>query len=260
MSAENDFATRLWRARTRGGVLLRAAADGLDSVTAAYGVQSRMATLAAMPRAGWKVGATSKAPQKLLGTDGPATAPMFRPFCFESPAEVAVFANQDASVEGEFAFRFARDLPPRPGAYGLDEVLAAVDVLVPAIEIVGCRFEGGFAGLGAIRLVADMTAHTAFVSGPKTAEWPKLDLRSHTMSLYKNGKLVAEGSGANVLDGPLSVLQWTANHLSRLGETICAGEIVTTGTCTGVTPVVPGDTVAADFGNLGHVELQLVAA
>jgi 2-keto-4-pentenoate hydratase len=185
---------------------------------------------------------------------------MFRPFCFETPAEIVVFPGQDASVEAEFAFRFDRNLPSRPGAYGLDEVLAAIGVLVPAIEIVGCRLEGGFAGLGAIRLVADMTAHTAFVSGPQTAEWLDLDLVSHPVSLLKNGRLVAEGSGANVLSGPFSVLKWTANHLSERGESICAGDIVTTGTCTGVTPIAQGDTLVADFGDLGRVELRLTGA
>ena len=56
-----------------------------------------------------------------------------------------------------------------PGGYSLDEVLDAVETVMPAIEVVGCRFEGGYDGLGAIRLVADMTAHTAFVSGRGTA-------------------------------------------------------------------------------------------
>ena len=110
-----------------------------------------------------------------------------------------------------------------------------------------------------IRLIADMTAHSAFVSGRGTAAWRELDLSSHAVKLFKNDKQVAEGYGANVLDGPLSVLEWTANHLSLLGQSIKAGEVVTTGTCTGVTPVRPGDMAIADFGNLGQVELQIVA-
>ena len=131
---------------------------------------------------------------------------------------------------------------------------------MPAIEIVGSRFEGGFGGVSTIHTVADMVAHIAFVSGRKTAYWRDLGLRSHSMSLIKNGKMEAEGTGANVLDGPLSVLEWTANHLSRLGQAISAGEIVTTGTCASIVPVVPGDAVVADFGSLGQVELLFVAA
>jgi 2-keto-4-pentenoate hydratase len=174
-----------------------------------------------------------------------------------SPATVPVFANQSPCVEGEFAFRFSRSLPPKSEGYDLEEVLEAVESVLPAIEVVGCRFEGGFDGLGALRLVADATAHTAFVSGELTTEWRDMDLNSHRVAMFRNGEMISEGAGANVLDGPLSVLLWTANHLSRLGESIEAGEVITTGTCTGITPVSPGDIAVADFGSLGKVELRI---
>ena len=260
MSAEDRLVEQLRRTRREGGLVPRSAADCLVSLEAAYAVQSRVANSPNVTQAGWKVGATSAEPQKLLGTNEPATAPMFQPFCFESPATVSVFPGHEASIEAEFAFRFSRALTPKPGDYSLDEVLDAVETVMPAIEVVGCRFEGGYGGLGALRLVADMTAHTAFVSGRDTATWRELDLVSHVVKLFKNDKQVAEGCGANVLDGPLSVLEWTANHLSQLGQSIKAGEVVTTGTCTGVTAVRPGDMAIADFGNLGQVELQIVAA
>ncbi len=260
MSAAADLATALWRARAEGGVIPRQAADGLASVEMAYGVQREITSLAGLSRLGWKVAVTSKAAQQLLGTEVPATAPMFVDHCFESPAEVAVFAGQDASVEGEFAFRFGRDLPPRETAYGRAEVLAAVAALVPAIEVVGCRFAGGFNALGAVRLVADMAANTAWLKGPERKDWRGVDLRSHTLRLHRGGETVAEGVGANVLGDPLNVLEWTANHLSALGDGIKAGEVVSTGTCTGVTPVTAGETLVADFGELGRVEVRVVAA
>ena len=115
MSAVTDLATALWSARTEGGVVPREAAKGLVSVDAAYGVQREIASLAAQPRVGWKVGTTSIAAQRLLGTDAPSTAPMFADHCYESPVEVAVFADQDASIECEFAFRFAREEARRTG-------------------------------------------------------------------------------------------------------------------------------------------------
>ena len=77
------------------------------------------------------------------------------------------------------------------------------------------------------------------------------------MRLYVNGAFVVEGVGANALGDPLNVLEWTANHLSALGDAILAGEIITTGTCTGVTPVSAGDIAVADFGDLGRVEVRI---
>ena len=254
----DELANLLWKARSSGGLVPAEAASGIDSIEAAYGVQRKVEALVAMPRYGWKVGATSQEAQRVLDIEEPATAPMFAPTSFQSPADVAVFAGQSASVESEFAFRFVRDLPNRPTPYSLEEVLDAVDALLPAIEIVGGRFEGGFGGLGPIRLIADMVAHTAFVSGQETADWRGIDLKSHSITLFRNGEKVGEGTGSRVLGDPLLVLHWTANHLVSRGESIKAGQIVTTGTCTGITPVTEEDDVLiADFGALGKVEVKI---
>ena len=258
MSAATDLATALWIARTKGGVIPRAAAEGLASIEAAYSVQREIVSLAALPRVGWKVGATSAAVQRLFGTEEPATAPMFSEHCFDSRAEVAMFEGQNTSIESEFAFRFARDLPPRKTSYDRDEVLSAVASVFPAIEVVGCRFEGGFDNLGAVRLVADMVANTEWVKGREHADWCGMDLKVHPVRLYRDGEPVAEGVGANALGDPLTVLEWTANHLSALGDGIKEGEVVSTGTCTGVTPVAPDETFVADFEELGRIEVRFV--
>lgn len=257
MDHVRDLAARLWHARTGGGTLPRDATDVLDGVREAYGVQREIVTMAGLPRAGWKVGATNDAMQTLFGIDEPASAPMFQPFCLDSPAELAVFADQGTKVECEFAFTFARDLPPRPQRYTRAEVLDAVDALVPAIEVVGCRFAGGFGELGGVRLVSDMTGNSAFVAGPRTDDWRAVDVKACGVRLYVNGAFVVDGVGANALGDPLNVLEWTANHLSALGDPILAGEIITTGTCTGVTPVAAGDVAVADFGGLGRVEVRI---
>jgi len=254
------LAAALWRARCEGGTVLRDAIGGLDTVDGAYAVQREIAALAGLARAGWKVGATSAAAQTLLATQAPATAPLFAEHCHVSPATVSVFAGQDASVESEFAFRFARDLPPREAPYGRAEVVAAVGALMPAIEVVGCHFEGGFRDMGAARLIADMVANTAWVKGEERADWRGLDVKAHPVRLFRDGRPVAEGVGANALGDPLYVLQWTANHLSQQGDGIRAGEVVSTGTCTGVTPVTAGETMVADFGDLGRVEVRITAA
>ena len=258
MNAASDLATALWRARTEGGAISRRAAEGLATVEAAYGIQREIVSLAARPRVGWKVGATSEVAQRLFDIEEPATAPMFGEYCFASPAEVAVFDGQDTSIECEFAFRFARDLPPRETAYGRDEVLDAVATVIPAIEIVGCRFEGGFNDLGAIRLVADMVANIGWLEGRERTDWRAFDLKGHPVRLIRDGEPVAEGVGANALGDPLTVLEWTANHLSALGDGIAAGEVVSTGTCTGVMPVAPGEAFVADFEQLGRVEVRFL--
>jgi 2-oxo-3-hexenedioate decarboxylase len=67
--------------------------------------------------------------------------------------------------------------------------------------------------------------------------------------LFKNGELVEEGTGANVLDSPLRALMHFLVELrSCPGATdLVAGDVVTTGTWTDAWPVTAGENWAAVF-------------
>ena len=107
-------------------------------------------------------------------------------------------------------------------------------------------------------IVAGIAANTEWVKGRERADWRGMDLKGHPVRLYRGGELVAEGVGANALGDPLTVLEWTASHLSALGDGIKAGEMVSTGTCTGVTLIAPDETFVADFEELGRIEIRFV--
>ena len=69
------------------------------------------------------------------------------------------------------------------------------------------------------------------------------------------GALVGVGVGANVLEDPRIALNWFVNELRQNGITLEAGMTVTTGTCATPIPIKAGDTVMADYGPLGHLEI-----
>ena len=62
-----------------------------------------------------------------------------------------------------------------------------------------------------------------------------------------------------VLGDPLASLCWLANDLARRGESLRAGDLVTTGCCTAVIEARPGDRVEADFGSFGRVAVTFVS-
>lgn len=207
---------------------------------------------------GWKIGATAKPVQEKFGTDEPFAGPFFAGTTFASPAQTPWKRYVHRAIESEFAFRFATALPARTTSYGRTEILAAIDALVPAIEIVGPRFNDLLFGR-CPTAIADCAVNAGFVLGAPVAKWRHVDLVTHRVRLAVDGKTVAEGTGAAVLGDPLIVLDWAVNHLNRRGITIEPGQTISTGTTTGIVHLEAGQTAIADFGSLGHVALTMTA-
>ena len=231
-----------------------------------YAVQALLEGRSAEPLFGWKIAATSVAGQAHINVTGPLAGRLLREKAFESGAELTFGVNHMKVAEAEFAFRMGRDLPPRPQPYSVDEVLAAVATLHPAIEVPDSRFDD-FTIVGAPQLIADNACAHQFVLGPATtADWRALDLVQHrvvgTVGEYTvgrpfTGRLTREGKGANVLGDPRVALAWLANELSGLGITLKAGQVVTTGTCLVPLPIQPGDQITMDFGVLGGLAARM---
>jgi 2-keto-4-pentenoate hydratase len=96
------------------------------------------------------------------------------------------------------------------------------------------------------------------VLGPATsAPWRQVDLAAHTLTARRNGAFVAEGRGANALGDPRIALAWVANELTRYGEHLRAGDVVTTGTCVVPFALARGDRIQVDFGAIGKVGLAI---
>ena len=224
-----------------------------------YRVQAEVARLSAQRMFGWKIAATSKAGQQHIGVDGPLAGRLLEKRAFPSGAYVSLQNNIMDVAEAEFAFRMARDLPSRATSYSIDEVIAAVDTMHPAIEIPDSRYRD-FVTAGAAQLIADNACAGYFVFGQAaSADWRQCDLARHPVTVHVNGKLVREGSGENVLGDPRIALTWIANELSLAGDALRRGETITTGTCISPAVVATGDHVVADFGIFGRVETRLVS-
>ena len=222
-----------------------------------YAVQALLEERSASPLFGWKIAATSIAGQKHINVTGPLAGRLLREKVFAPGAELPFGVNHMKVGEAEFAFRMGRDLPPRPQPYSVDEVLAAVETLHPAIEVPDSRFDD-FTIVGAPSLIADNACAHQFVLGPATkSDWRALDLVEHR-AIGTVGDLTREGKGANVLGDPRVALAWLANELSGLGITLKTGEVVTTGTCLVPLPIAPGVEMHADFGALGTVSARIV--
>jgi 2-keto-4-pentenoate hydratase len=252
------LAHHLWDARRRGRSIDRTEYRLPASKEEAYAVQHEIVALSGLQQCGYKIGSTSKEAQAILGTNEPGAGILLSPFLYESPAQVCIVSDHCPAVEAEFAFRFNSDVLPRETPYTTAEISSAIECVTGSIEVVGSRFAGGLGKQGRFLTTADGSANIALVVG-RWHPWQGQDLRQHAVTMTINGVPRGTGTGEHVLGNPLHAISWLAGFLSDAGRGLKAGEIVATGTCTGLHMVGPGVTAIADFGNFGSVEIEFAA-
>ncbi len=254
-----DLAKDLWDARRLGHTISAERDDLPTTKDEAYALQDAVIALSGLARCGYKVGSTSKEAQQHLNTDEPGASVLLAPYVEASPATIGIVTAQMPAVEGEFAFRMGRDLPCRDAPYTMDDITAAIDGVAGAVEVVGTRFAGGLPGKGRFLTTGDCGVNIGLVVG----EWSPYtgqDLRDHGVQVAINGQPKGSGTGSRALNDPLNVMLWLANHLSGRQRGLRAGDIVATGTCTGLDQVTAGDVVTADYGTLGQVRMTFEKA
>ena len=247
----------LFQAR-RDGCWLAGLPEGLapSTVDEGYAIQEAFRALWGAHRvSGWKVGATAKVIMDRFGVSEPFVGPFFDGDLVESPAELAAAQHPYLCVEAEFAFRLGRAITPRPAPYSRDEMVEAIASVMPAWEVIGPRYSSlMFAQVASA--IADCGLNQAMVLGSETKDWRRLHLSRHPVRFLVDGKLKAEGSGAAVMGDPITAMVWTANHFSKRGLTLSAGQIISTGATCGVQFLEPGELAEADFGDLGRISIR----
>ena len=96
---------------------------------------------------------------------------------------------------------------------------------------------------------------TAIALGEAIADWRSRDIANQEVVLNCNGALRRRGTAADAIDHPIVPLTWLANELSRTGIGLKAGQMISTGTLTGMLAPKAGESYVADFGPFGSVTL-----
>ena len=202
---------------------------------------------------GHKVGLTSKAMQRSSQIDEPDYGHLFDSMMIADGAKIAHANYCRPRVEIELAFILGRQLKG-PGV-GLPEVLRATEYVVPAIEIVDARLQDP---RKIFDTVADNGAAAGIVIGGRPVGPLDVDLRWVGGIMYRNSEIEETGVAAGVLGHPALGVAWLANKLGQHGVALEPGHLVLAGSFTRVVFAQKGDTLHADFGELGGIAVQFV--
>lgn len=198
---------------------------------------------------GHKVGLTSVAMQRLLGVDEPDFGHLLDDFFYLEHAPIPLERFVQPRIEPEVAFVLSR--PLRGPGVTVHEAIAAVDFVLPALEIVDSRIEDWRIGL--FDTIADNASSGAVVLGSTPTPISEVDLRLAGGVMTRNGAVVGTGAGGAVLGSPITSLVWLANTLGARGVALEAGHVVLPGSICAMSPVAVGDTFTATFAGLGSV-------
>ena len=204
---------------------------------------------------GHKVGLSSPAMQRMMGVEEPDFGHLLDTMVLSPGTPVGLGALIQPRVEVEVGVVLKRSLPP--GGCTVDDVAAAVDHVVAAIELIDSRIVDW--RIGIVDTIADNASSAAFALGARHVSLTEIpDIRLTGALLWRNGELVESGAAGAVLGNPLSSVAWLANTLAPFGVTLAAGDVILPGSCTRAVDVRPGDTVVAEFDRLGEVALEFI--
>jgi 2-oxo-hept-3-ene-1,7-dioate hydratase len=208
---------------------------------------------------GHKIGLTSRAMQQASQISEPDYGTLLDDMFF-APGDIPADRFIAPRVEVELAFVLKRKL--EGSNITIDDVLAATDYVVPAIEIIDARIEQFDRHTKVMRKVfdtiSDNAANAGIVLGGHKTLPSAVNLPWVGAILRQNGVVEETGLAAGVQGHPAIGVAWLAMKLSAWGECMGAGEVVLAGSFTRPVAAVKGDIFDADYGPLGRFEFQFI--
>ncbi len=236
---------------------------GID-LAAAYAVEAAIADgrrASGHHTVGWKVGYANKAMWRALKLETLVWAHMYDDtvrYAEWNDGTLSMAAMVAPKIEPEIVFCLAKP----PASSDPAAVLEATEWIALGFEIIDCVFPDW--KFQPADFVAAGGLHAALVIGepvyiePDNIEKLVTELADFTVRLLKNNVLVEEGAGKNALKSPALCVGELSEALKRRGgETLQAGDIISTGTLTTSLPIAAGDAWIASLSGIPPSALTL---
>lgn len=202
---------------------------------------------------GYKLGNIAAAMQSRFGLDQPDYGHLLAgTFAYEG----GTLARDDfiePFVELEPAFILGRPLEG-PNVTVAD-VIAAVDHVVPAIEIIDSRVANWDITLP--DTLADNGSTGAVIVGGLPRAVRDLPLQDMRGTVHRNGDEVAAGSTRAILGNPLSAVAHVCNTLAEYGIGFQAGDLILAGSCLEAVPMREHGRWSGHFDGWGTIEFDV---
>lgn len=207
---------------------------------------------------GYKIGLTSRAMQMAMNINTPDFGILLDDMAYANGGDIRAADFTDPRIEVELAFVLKERL------FGADvslaDVLAATDYVVPALELIAARSHRVDPETGYMRTVfdtiADNAANAGYIPGDTQVHPADIDLPWAGAMLYLNGEIEETGLAGGVMGHPAHGIRWVCKRFARHGIGLEPGQFILAGSFTRPVVVKAGDTILADYGALGKIEVH----
>lgn len=204
---------------------------------------------------GHKIGLTSRVMQRIMNITESDFGFLTDDMVYADGSTIPTNNFLDPRIEVELAFILKKDL--KGPNVSLFDVLNATDYVIPALELIAARSFRIDPNTGYKRTVkdtiSDNAANGGIIMGGRAMKPDAIDLRWVAALLSKNGVIEESGVSAAVLNHPANGIAWLANKYADFDLSLKAGEIILAGSFTGAVKVKSGDTIHADFKEMGSI-------
>jgi 2-keto-4-pentenoate hydratase len=225
---------------------------GVTDIAGAYAVQQQLIQQRLRDGSrliGRKIGLTSPAVQAQVGVDQPDFGVLLDDMQVDSDRLVPSDRLLQPKAEAEIAFVLKADLDT--GELDVDQVSAAVDYAVAALEIVDSRVLDW--DITITDTIADNASSGLFVLGHQFVQLSDFDPADVVMTMRKDGAPCSSGDGRACLGDPLNALSWLARTARDFGTPLRSGDIILSGALGPMVNVEPGTVIEAEISSLGSV-------
>lgn len=220
-------------------------------IMAGYAIQRTVARLRGLEIVGFKVGLTNARAQSAMGTSEPIVGRLAAADIRRSPARLRV--TEPRIVEAEVIFEVAHDLPPERAPFTSEQVAEALGSAYAGIEVCASRFSDD---VSIAHVIADNSNAEFLVIGEALPPSVMSRLTDLPVTLLRRGQDPVQGTTANVLGQPLLSVTWLANWLAHQGEGLRRGQLIASGSCTGMVEAARDDLVVARFGTVAQAIVE----
>jgi len=173
-------------------------------------------------------------------------APIFDKDCYQSMDSLAGRRFRVLGVEAELGYRLSSDFSAQNYPYNPSDIFEMVDAIVPLIEVVDSRLKD-FQSVSEFWQLSDNSVNGGIILGEPIEDWTLIEPREQCVNLILNDEVCLSGQGWAFLGDPITLIVDFLNNVACHGGKLKKGQIIATGSLTGLNFLNVGDKLRALF-------------